>query len=245
MKIALTSKYRSCVFASTIGSIIALTASVAHAQFYVRGEFNNWDTSFLMAEEGDGLYTYHATGLTPGATYLFKIATDDWSTDWPGSDARVMAAANGEITFRAFDNQSWIDGWQPDGVRRVGYSDSGLHGWALAGDMNGWDPDITWHLTDMGNGLYEGAFFLAAGDYDYKFRKDDDWEISIGGDFGNSAGNIFLNVTEADTYIFQLDLWNGRHSVSVIPEPGTYAVIFGALALFGAFVYRRRVKAKP
>lgn len=32
--------------------------------------------------------------------------------------------------------------------------------------------------------------------------------------------------------------------LEVIPEPGTYAAIFGGLALLGAFVYRRRLSAK-
>jgi hypothetical protein len=35
-----------------------------------------------------------------------------------------------------------------------------------------------------------------------------------------------------------------NYSLEIIPEPSTYAAIFGGLALLGAFVYRRRLSAK-
>lgn len=205
-----------------------------------------------MSNEGDGLYTYQMSGLTPGGQYNFKIATADWSVNWPGSDARVMANASGEILFRAFDLESWSDGWLPDNARRVGYSDSGLHGWALAGGyadgtqggMNDWIPDSTWDLTNMGNGLYRGEFLLNPGSYEYKFRKDDNWDISLGSDFGNGAGNIALEVASADTYVFQLDLLNGRHSVAVIPEPASVGVIAGLILLAWVPFARRRFFAQ-
>ena len=228
------------ILGTGLGALLfGLSVPLAQGQYFVRGELNGWDTSSQMTDEGGGLFTYQATGLTPGAMYEFKIATEDWSINWPGSNARVMADANGEILFRAFDQETWTDGWMPDAARRVGYSDSGLHGWELIGSMTGWDASPV-SLTDMGNGLYEGQVFLSDGDYEYKYRMTGSWDINLGGDFGNSAGNIALNVPVSETYIFQLDLMNGRFDAAPIPEPSTYALLIGLGALGLAWLKRRR-----
>ena len=240
MKNPLVSIHSFIRAAVVCGLLFGLSAPLAMGQYYVRGDFNGWDTSFLMSDEGGGLYTYQATGLTPGDMYFFKIATEDWGDgiDWPGSNARVMADSNGEIFFRAFDQESWTDGWMPDSVRRVGYSDAG-HGWEVLGSMTGWDASPV-SMNDMGGGLYQAEVFLNEGSHEFKYRMSGSWDINIGGDFGNSADNIFLSVPADDTYIFQLDTWNGRHSVEVIPEPSTYALLFGLGVMGLAWLKRRR-----
>ena len=43
---------------------------------------------------------------------------------------------------------------------------------------------------------YNGETF-AAGTYEFKFRKQGDWAISIGNDFGNAAANIPVTTTSA------------------------------------------------
>jgi hypothetical protein len=245
MKMTLTAlcPARTLTLSAALGLFLAAPV-LSHAQYQVSGDFNGWSTTASpMVSQGDNLYTYQATGLTAGQLYSFKINVGDWSASWPGTDARVMADSNGEITFRFFDSETWNDGWGPVSTRRVGYSDSGLHGWDVAGTMNGWNG-AGWELTHMGNGLYRGEFLLQAGNYDFKFRKADDWGVSLGTDFGNSAGDISFTAETSNIYVFQLDLWNGRHQVEVIPEPSTYAAIFGGLALLGAFLYRRRQTSK-
>lgn len=229
---------RSYLSLSLVGLTLACLAPTLNAQFFVRGEFNGWGLDDPMTDQGADLHTHQLTGLTPGGMYLFKIANDDWSIQWPGNDARVMADPQGEILFRAFDSDTWTDGWLPNNVRRVGYSDAG-HGWELLGTMTEWEVNPL-ALTLDGDGVYRGEVFLSAGDHDYKFRITDSWDINIGADFSNSAANVTLNVASDATYLFELDPLNGRHIATAIPEPSTYAAIFGGLALLGACVYRRR-----
>jgi|GEM_PF-1437251 len=216
--------------------------TVSHAQYYVRGQFNDWGTSAEMAHLGDGVYSYHMTGLNPGQIYQFKIATTDWNPAWPSENARAQANANGEITFRAFDHQTWEDGSLPNDMRRVGFSHSGLHDWELVGSMNDWSGGTAWILADQGDSVFRTEVFLNPGDYHYKFRMAGSWDMSIGQHFGDPSGDLLINVPVGATYVFELDLLNGSHSV--IPEPSTYAAIFGALALLGAFAYRRRANGK-
>ena len=74
-----------------------------------------------------------------------------------------------------------------------------------------------------------------AGDYEFKFRKDGDWSISIGDNFGNSAANIPYTTTGANEIVqFDLDLPNGRWRVT--PEPASLAL----LGLGSLLIIRRR-----
>ncbi len=205
---------------SFFAAIVVLAAALpAAAQpWYARGEFNGWDTSTPMVDQGGGHYTATISGLfpsSPGAEIYneFKVANADWSINMPGSNAKVATDANGEIHLHLYDQTSWSDGWSPNNARRVGYDDPQMYGWDLAGTFNGWQatPDPTYNLTSMGNGLYHGQFAMPAGDQSFKFRKQGDWTIAIGSDFGNTgADNSFKVWTAGDLWNFDLDLPNGR-----------------------------------
>lgn len=215
---------------------LALAAGSANAQYVLRGEFNGWggggDIPFI--DMGGGMFTAVATGLTPGSMYEYKATTPDWSFNGPGSNAKAMANAAGELTVNWFPSLSWADGWQPSSTVRVGYLDSGLHGWDLMGSVNGWGTPFG-TLTDQGGGLYSTTLAIAPGSYEFKFRKDGDWAISIGGDFGNSAGNASFTTAGPET-VFELDLPNGRWRVTDVPTPGTMALC----GVAGLVVARRR-----
>jgi hypothetical protein len=241
----LTLKSKTIVRALLVAVSAVLLSSFAQAQFYVRGEFNGWSgNDAMMVSQGDGLYTYNLTGLTPGLMFKFKVTTEGWETNWPSGDARAVADANGEIIIRAFDNEVWTDGWLPGTSRRVGYTYAGAapHGWELVGSMTSWgDNPIL--LTPMGNGLFAGDVLLGAGTYDYKFRMAGNWDINLGnGGFANDAGNLQLSVLTESVYTFQLDVANGRFTAAAIPEPSTYAALLG-LGVLGLVVWRRRRSA--
>lgn len=201
-------------FALAVITVGLLAASAAAQPWYARGEFNGWSTDTPMTQDPmDAVHwTADVTGLFDFERYEWKIALADWSINMPASNSVVYSNAAGEIKFHLYDQTSWSDGWLPNNLRRVGYDDHQLFDWQLMGSFNGWTGDSAYYLTDMGNGLHRGVFtFSTPGIYDYKFRRQDDWGVSIGNDFGNAAGNNQFAVTAAgQEWTFELDLPRGR-----------------------------------
>jgi hypothetical protein len=208
------------------------------AAWYARGDFNGWDLSTPMVDQGGGYYTATITGLTAGNPYEYKIANEDWSSYAPGSNGKVPADGSGEINLHFWENSSWADGWEPSTQMRVGYDDPGQFGWGVIGAFDGWTGD-TVVLADQGGGLYAGQVALNAGTYEWKFREEGSWDYSIGDNFGNSAANNSLTVANnGDVWAFELDLPNGRWRAYQVPEPSTLALV--GLALVGLAIGWRR-----
>jgi 1,4-alpha-glucan branching enzyme len=218
-------------------AMVSVAAGAFAQPFFVRGDFNGWTNSNdPMIDMGGGKWSYTVSGLTAGQLYEFKATVDDWSQNAPGSNAKAMANASGQIVVNLFPSLTWSDGWMPDNKWRLGYEDPGMHGWELVGGFNGWSGGDS--LMNLGNGVYQITKNLDPGTYEFKFRMTGSWDISIGDDFGNSAANNSITATGLPV-IFTLDLPNGRWSAEPVPEPATLA----ALGLGVAAVLRRRKKA--
>ncbi len=189
------------------GLVAASATNVEALPYNARGSFNGWGET-PMTDNGDGTHSVTIGSLTAGLIYEFKIAENDWTSSWPGGNAKVVADASGSITLR-FRPAVILDGWNPTAAR-VAYDDPG-HGWDVMGSFNGWTtPVVT--LTNHGAGLYEGAYVVATpGTYQFKFRKADDWNVQYGSD--EFAGGNDLQVVTTDpnqSVTFRLDLPNGR-----------------------------------
>jgi hypothetical protein len=212
-----------------------LAASAAAQPWYARGEFNGWTQDNPMEDQGGGLWTEDITGLFDNQPYNFKIACcggDGWLINMPTSDARVYTDAAGEIHFKLYDQTSWSDGWFPNNVRRVGYTDHQQFDWEIVGTFNAWAGafDPAYALTDMGNGLHSGTFPMTAGFHEFKFRGLVDqtvpppngvWDTSIGANFGLGANNnLFSVANDGDEWTFELDLPNGRLRYFAAEPPG-------------------------
>lgn len=214
-------------------AVAALAATAMAQPYYARGEFNGWGLGNVLIDLGGGLWHGMVGGLTPAQEFEYKIAVEDFSRSWPGSNGKVPADSIGEIHFNFFDIASWSDGFFPNDRERVGYEDPGQFAWEIMGSFNGWSGPVL-ALTDQGSGVYAGDMVVpTAGVYEWKFRKEGDWSISIGDDFGNAAANNVLTTIAANqTVHFELDLPNGRW----VPEPASLA----CLGIGFALVLRRR-----
>lgn len=219
--------------------VVALGLLAAGAQaetWYARGGFNNWDTSAPMTDNLDGTFTANIdiSSQTPGTRYEFKVANADWSVSYPGSSNVLATYATGrpmnlDVFFEPLPDDLG-EGWLPE-TNRVGYSPGG-NPWKLVGDFSGWAPI---DMTDLGNDFWTVDTTVPAGTSGFKFRGTDDWEISIGADFGKWAGNASMTVATGGLYRFELDLPHGRYRAFPIPEP---ASLLG-LALLGMLIRRR------
>ncbi len=200
------------------------SAAVATAQpYFVRGEFNAWTNPDPMIQIGPNKYEYVVPNVFAGVEFEFKATVDDWSASAPGSNAKAAGNINDELHVFLYDTTTHGDGWFPEGEWRLGYLDSEMFDWEIAGTMNSWAPLPTeWDLIDMGNGLHVGEFVLTPGTYDWKFRQRGSWSISIGDNFGNAAANNVLVVTVGGPIRFELDLPGGRWQV-VDPNAACYA----------------------
>ena len=222
---------------------MAIMASSALAQPYnVRGGFNAWGES-PMNDDGDGTFSLTLGSLGAGSRFEWKVAQNDWAFNVPGSNVKSAADGSGSMTFH-FRPGPIADGWNP-GQDRVGYDDPGQFTWEIQGAFNNWDETVNSparQMTNMGSGLYSVDYTIASpGSYDFKFRETNSWDVSIGGDFGNGAGNANVVTTNPNEIVrFELDLPNGRWRTSVVPEPGTLAL----LGLGGLAVIRNRRRAR-
>lgn len=223
--------------------LVALWVSSASAQWFARGDFNGWaGNDYPLVDQGGGYFTGSVTGLTPGSDYEYKIASEDWSTSYPGSNGKTTADASGVATFHFYDG-TFSDGWNPSGYSRVGYDDHQQFDWELMGTPNDpdWSGGPSYYLTDMGNGLHRLVLPLDAASYEFKFRRQGDWSTSIGDNFGNSAANGTATLG-AGLWAFELDLPGGRWRVTQVPEPATIGLIsLAAVALLG-FSRRRNLR---
>lgn len=217
--------------------------------FYARGSWNGFDLSDPMDDQGGGLFTKTITGLTAGTEYDFKVANPGYTQEAPVGphNVRLVADANGEINMRFWDVTSWSDGWSPSDQRRVGYLDHDQYDWELMGSWSGFATPTA--VIDLGNGLHRAEIELAesATGYGFKFRKEDDWDTTIGANFGNFGPNAQTGPIAAGTWRFELDLPNGRWRVvsagggggSAVPEPGSLALAL-IVGLVACGVARRR-----
>tara|TARA_R110000737_G_scaffold43716_1_gene64235 strand:+ start:6664 stop:10716 length:4053 start_codon:yes stop_codon:yes gene_type:complete len=200
---------------------------------YLRGEFNEWDTSLPFGYQGNDTYAVDANLLQ--GDYQFKIADQDFAVVNIGGEFTVPVAApailsngannlslsliadgNYQFVLDAANNANPTLTIIPDDPNAVP-PPYGNHVPLLRGDMNGWGT--TSPLTYEGNGIYQGGFTLDAGGYNFKIA-DEDWGgsggLNLGADIDvalattitlhpDSGDNLFINLFNSAVWVFTLD----------------------------------------
>lgn len=85
---------------NTTGSGTGAWAGDTTVKYYVMGSFNNWSTGDAMTANADGSYTQEIE-LAAGS-YEYKIATADWSVEYPSgyqNNAKITVTTAGTYVF--------------------------------------------------------------------------------------------------------------------------------------------------
>jgi glycosidase len=197
-------------------------------EWYARGDFNGWGTVDPMYDDGthgdavagDGIFTALVTVATAGR-YEFKVASEDWSTGYPGSgNSWLESASDGETVTITFDSNVYTDGWLPES-NIIGVSTE-PGAWTAVGDWQGWDnaSPVT-AMTAQGGGMYElDATIGAPGTYQYKAVKTGTWDaVGTDGRGVNAATAAFETTVGDQGVTFSVDALAGRVLVAVEEVP--------------------------
>ena len=160
--------------------------------------------------------TTFATSAIPAGSYEGKVAIDEsWDENYGaggvvgGANIPFTVAAAGStvtFTFVSATNTLTIEVAGPppppgDTVALVGSLQSEL---GCAGD---WQPECaaTELILDEVDGVWQGAFDLPAGSYEYKVALNDGWAVNFGRYAEPNGPNIPLTLAEAATVKFYFD----------------------------------------
>ena len=184
-----------------------LTYTVGKPVLYMAGDANGWATNDYLAGE-DGV---HFTGFMFLNQNGFKFCTQpEWKgTNYGANFDTAPDAANIVITEPAGYYQVDVD------LSEKTYTLTPITSIGIIGSAspNGWDSDVDMTYvpynkdTKEVNGYWEVKnITLSAGEI--KFRANDDWAISWGGELNNLTTKNGGNITvEAGTYDIKLYAW--------------------------------------
>ena len=184
-----------------------LTYTVGKPVLYMAGDANGWATNDYLAGE-DGV---HFTGFMFLNQNGFKFCTQpEWKgTNYGAAFNTAPDAANITITEPAGYYQVDVD------LSEKTYTLTPITSIGIIGSAspNGWDSDVDMTYvpynkdTKEVNGYWEVKnITLSAGEI--KFRANDDWAISWGGELDNLTTKNGGNITvEAGTYDIKLYAW--------------------------------------
>ncbi len=200
------------------------------AQWYLRGTMNGWSgTQDQLSDDGthgdllagDGIYSLAYT-FSAGGEHEWKITVNDWSTNYPSSNAWLSVGAGQTVLF-TLDTNTYNDGWQP-ATNIVNANDNVGANWTAVGDWQSWNnSDPNTKMQDMGLGQYVLTRTMATpGAYMYKAVKTGTWH-AVGSDGrGVDASNVEFQTYTPDQVVgFFLDAARSRVRVFVL-KPATH-----------------------
>ncbi len=205
-------------------------ATFPKPSWYVRGDFNSWDTSSPMFDDGsngdvtaeDGIYTALVAPASAGR-YEFKVATEDFTTGYPGSgNSWLETTSPAESVSVTLDTNSYTGDWLPK-TNIIGVS-SNPSIWTAVGNWQGWNnAEPATAMADTGSGTYSLTTQIAnPGNYEFKAVMTNTWDaIGADGRSVNAATAAFTTEEAGQEVAFTVDPASGRIKVAVTPAPPT------------------------
>jgi hypothetical protein len=196
--------------------------------WYVRGDFNGWGTTDPLYDDGthgdlvpdDGIFSAVITVTTTGH-YGWKVATDDWSQNYPSQNSWISTTVASQTVRFSLDTNTYSDGWLPT-TNIVNANDDVGTDFTAVGDFNGWNnADSTTLMTDVGYGRYYLAYTIpAAGTYLGKITRTGTWDAFGADGRSTDAQNVeFTTAAANQTVYFLLDVSSGRLQIVAPVSP--------------------------
>ncbi|MBZ0180161.1 MAG: T9SS type A sorting domain-containing protein [Melioribacteraceae bacterium] len=211
--------------------------------WYVRGSFNEWNATEVMNDEGidgdaaaeDGIFSAAISITTPGR-YEWKIATDDWSINYPVENSWLVTTESNQNVLFTFNTNSMGDGWLPsqyiinaddqlpptNTIVAAGYHNS----WNNAGSETMYDNGTNGDIA-AGDGIYcYHAVISSPGNYGWKPVISGSWDAWGSNNRSINSANIDYSTSAPNTDVyFYLDLNTGR-TYTAIDDPLPVELVF-------------------
>ncbi|GJM43915.1 MAG: hypothetical protein DHS20C21_07570 [Gemmatimonadota bacterium] len=170
------------------------------------------------AVSGDGIHTRDVVVDQAVGRHEFKVALDDWSVAYPGTNQWVHINTAGETITMTLDTNFYADDWIPN--ENIVWNSNAMPPGSTP-EVIGAAPEIgAW--TSGVPGTLSGSVWSVSvnvatpGLYEYKWRANGNWDdFAFGLDGASSAGgNLGFETTSPDEPIrFELDVATGRARV--------------------------------
>ncbi|NNE09893.1 MAG: hypothetical protein HKN20_15140 [Gemmatimonadetes bacterium] len=224
-------------------SVLALVAFAgnADAQWYAKGDMYcapgcfNFDAGNEMFDDGtngdvtsgDGIFSrLVTTDVGAAGKYSWKAAVADWSISYPGSNQFVHINAAAEQVLFTLDTNVYADGFIP--TTNIAWSDhyapvgAAYEVIGAAPETGGWADGI---VAAEAGGVHSVTITIGtAGNYDFLWRVDNDWDAQTIRQDGGASGGANLNYTttvDNQDVLFEFDANTGRTRTTVLTPTAT------------------------
>lgn len=224
-------------------SVLALVAfaGTADAQWYAKGDMYcapgcfNFDAGNEMFDDGtngdvtsgDGIFSrLVTTDVIAAGKYAWKAAVADWSISYPGSNQFVHINAAAEQVLFTLDTNVYADGFTP--ATNIAWSShyaplgSAFEVIGAAPETGGWADGV---VAAEAGGVHSITITIGtAGNYDFLWRVDNDWDAQTMRVDGGASGGANLNYTttvDNQDVLFEFDANTGRTRTTPLTPTAT------------------------
>jgi hypothetical protein len=180
------------------------------AWVYVPGAYQGWNPSTadsLVSETGNGVYV-GVIHFTPN-NFGFKVTpVKNWNTAWGDAGSGRISTSGGDFNAGAAGSQQITINLNTNTYSMLPLA------WAIIGDATpgGWGSDTFMKFVNDGNNLWTIRLNLSVGNF--KFRRNSDWGVNLGGSGGNlTGGGADIPISTAGNYTITLNTITNKYTL--------------------------------